>query len=241
MALLDEVNEAVDQIIAARWETRDGQIVPESEDVRFLGDAVKLEATFLYADLGKSSTLATAVKKHLASEIFQAYLNTASRVIRAKDGAIRSFDGDRVLAVFIGDSKNTRATDCGLKLNYVVQKVLQPKFANAYEAIKNGSYSFLHGVGIDAGEVWAIRGGVRNNSDLLFVGTPANIAAKLSAIREGDGVNYCFITDRVFNGMNDSSKYAQSGDRKGEIMWAQRTWSGLPGQQLYRSSWYRPI
>lgn len=240
MSLSSDISDSVDAIIAGRWNTRDGRVVPESDDISFLADAVALDATFLYADLAASTTLARDLKRHLAAEVFQAYLSSASRVIRAKGGEIRSFDGDRVLAVFIGSYKNSSAVDCALKISYVVNKVLQPKFSDAYEAIGGGTYTFRHGVGVDTGKVWAVRGGVRNNSDLVFVGPSASIAAKLSGLRENDA-SHIYITSRVFESMDDKAKYAQAGDRKGELMWESRNWTGLPNETIYRSSWYRPI
>jgi hypothetical protein len=42
----------------AVWETRDGQVVPNSEDLKLGNDRVELEAVLLDADLADSTMLA---------------------------------------------------------------------------------------------------------------------------------------------------------------------------------------
>ena len=67
-----------------------------NDSIKFIHDAVKIDGTFLYADLADSTALAQR-DKFLAGEVFQAFLNTVSRVMLSESGEIRSFDGDRVM------------------------------------------------------------------------------------------------------------------------------------------------
>jgi class 3 adenylate cyclase len=46
-------------------------------------------------------------KDWFAAEIYKSYLISACRIIRDNGGEITAFDGDRVMAVFIGNMKNT--------------------------------------------------------------------------------------------------------------------------------------
>ena len=91
MYLGDGLTTDVAGIFSASWTKRNGQVVPETTDVGLGDDAVLLNGTVLYADLAK---------------IYKSYLHCASRVIKANGGVITAFDGDRVMAVFIGDGKN---------------------------------------------------------------------------------------------------------------------------------------
>jgi class 3 adenylate cyclase len=229
MALKDELIKNVDEIIAARWQERDGRVVPESKDVAFLGSAVKLEATFLYADLADSTSLARQVRQ-IAAEVFQCFLSTASRIIKAEGGEIRSFDGDRVMAVFMGNHKNTVAARCALKINWAFSKIVKPKILDAYGP-KLSNYTLSYGSGLDVGEVWAIRGGVRNDSDLVWVGRAPNLGAKLSGIRDGYATH---ITKAVYDALNDSSKLG--GDPR-RSMWEQTRWSDQDNMIIFRSDW----
>jgi len=53
----------------------------------------------------------------IAAKVIRAYLDATCRVIRAEGGEIRSFDGDRVMTVFIGPPENTTAAGTGLKIH----------------------------------------------------------------------------------------------------------------------------
>jgi starch phosphorylase len=124
----DELTKAVDSIIKGGWDLRAGQVIPETDAIALGNSGVTLEATVLYADLADSTELAL-FDQEIAAEVYKAYLLGTSRLIKAAGGEIRSFDGDRVMGVFIGNSKNTSAAKAALKINYFFTTVLQPASA----------------------------------------------------------------------------------------------------------------
>ena len=99
MSLANELNAEVKRIFGEAWTTRDGKVVPESEDLTLSNDAIKLDGTVLYADLSASTTLVDGHKAHFAAEIYRTHLYCAARIIRAEGGAITAYDGDRIMAV----------------------------------------------------------------------------------------------------------------------------------------------
>src|SRR5229473_7156019 len=117
MALIDDLKSETNQIVKSAWTRRDGNIIPETKDIKLGNECVDLEATFLYADLADSTELAIQ-SQDIAAEVAKAYLMGTTRIIRALGGEIRSFDGDRVMGVFYGGSKNTNAAGLGLNINY---------------------------------------------------------------------------------------------------------------------------
>lgn len=234
MALSDDLLNDVQSIIDKPWNTRKGQKVPSSSDVALAGGAVELDASFLYADLANSSKMAKELDRRVAAKIMKAFLATTARLVRHHGGTIVSFDGDRILGVFIGDSKNSTAAKCALQINYTVKDIIKPKFESKYDSVKNASFSIRHGTGIDTGTVLAVRAGARGDNDLIWIGRAPNLAAKLSDLRESP--NYTFITATVYNALNDSSKYGGKDKRN---MWEQRTWKFLGDNiTIYRSSWH---
>jgi len=163
--------------------------------------------------------------------VFKAFLAASTRIIRAQNGQIRSFDGDRVMGVFVGDYKNTFAAKAALRINWMFSFVLKQKFEAKYEAIRDGTYKLGYCTGIDTGEVVAVRGGIRDNNDLIWVGRAPNVAAKLCGLRES---NYCsYMTGDVYDMINDEAKLYQ-----GQNMWEERTWSRGPVARVFRSSWW---
>ncbi len=132
-----ELADAVNAIIKEGWDLRDGQVVPETDDITLGNSGVKLDATVLYADLADSTELAI-FDREIAAEVYKAYLVGTSRLIKAGGGEIRSFDGDRVMGVFIGNFKNTSAAKTALRINYFFTQVLQPAFQEFYKSLQTG-------------------------------------------------------------------------------------------------------
>ncbi len=79
--------------------------VPETEDIKLGNEGVRLDGTVLYADLQDSTGLVDAYKTEFAAEVYKSYLLTACKIIRDEGGVITAFDGDRVMALYIGKKK----------------------------------------------------------------------------------------------------------------------------------------
>lgn len=204
MALLDTVNDEVESILSISWDERSGNVIPETTDVALKNGAVKIEATFLYADLAGSSALGEKCPWATTARIIRAYLDTSVRIIKHHGGEIRSFDGDRVMGIFMGDAPNTSAANCARKIDWVVTNVINPKAREKFQSIRNNDIKIKHCVGIDTSEVRAVRAGIRNNNDLIWIGKAAGFAAKLSDIR--DYPYEVYISKESYNKLANSAK-----------------------------------
>ncbi|WP_106180832.1 adenylate/guanylate cyclase domain-containing protein [Prauserella shujinwangii] len=232
MSLSDEIDSAVQNVVNADWNRREGRTVPDTSDVALSNGAVVLDAVYLYADLADSTRLARDFDRRVAAKVIRSFLDASCRVIKARGGTIVSFDGDRVMGIFVGDSKNTAAAKCGLQINAAVLNVIKPKVEAKYSSIRNSNFRISQCVGIASGETLIVRGGVRGSNDLVSVGRAPNVAAKLSDIRNGAYRTY--ITSQVYHSMHDSSKH--SGD--GRDMWTQESREvGGETMTVYGSSW----
>ena len=225
MGLGDDLNAEVLKILQEEWSEREGRVVPESGGLRLGNDAVTLEGTVLYADLDDSTKLVDTAEPWLAAEVYKAYLVCAARIIRSEGGVITSYDGDRIMAVFIGDPKNTDAARTALKINFAVLKIVNPAILSQYP---NAGYSVKHVVGIDTSHLFVARTGIRGANDLVWVGRAANYAAKLSA-RSGPATQ---ITTEVYDRLNDSSKFGGNGQN----MWTPTTAPEIGHKKIYTSS-----
>ena len=226
MALVDDLNSQVVQIFREQWTTRSGRVVPEPDDLALRNDAVVLDGTVLYADLDESTDLVNKKKPEFAAEIYKAFLGCAARIIRAEGGEITGYDGDRIMAVFIGGRKNSKAARAGLKINYAVLKIINPALDRQYP---NNRYTVKHQVGIDTSQLLAARTGIRGANDLVWVGRAANYAAKLSE-RSGPATQ---ITAAVYNRLNRDSKFSSNGRN----MWTRQTAAEIGGATIYTSTW----
>lgn len=235
MALKDDLTSSVQGILGKSFKERDGQKIPTSDDVSLTDGAVKLDAAFIYADLAGSGLIAKQCPWDTTAKIIRAYLDCATRIIRARGGEIRSFDGDRVMGVFIGDAKRSSAVKAALQIQWATRHLIEPEAIERFTSVKNNNVKIRQACGVDVGISRAVRAGIRNNNDLIWIGRAPSFAAKLSDARE---YPYCtFISEDVYKRLNDESKYS-----KGVDMWEQRTmtFAGV-SETCYRSSyWWTP-
>ncbi len=234
MAFIDDLKSETDAIVKGAWKRRDGKVVPEMDVIALGNEGVNLEATFLYADLADSTELAL-LDHEIAAEVVKAYLMGTTRIIRALGGEIRSFDGDRVMGVFIEGAKNSAAAEAALKINHFFTEILVPAFTGFYPDRKP---LLSQGVGVDTSKVMVVRSGIRNNNDLVWIGRAPNIAAKLSAIRDPGYTSY--ISESVFNVIVDHSKISTLPPTPRKVMWEAKTWEqGKPYGvgSVYVSNW----
>jgi class 3 adenylate cyclase len=184
--------------------------VPATNDVKLSDGAVKLDAVLLYADLYHSTELTRTFQRSMAAKVVRAYLSSMATLINKSGGEIRSFDGDRVMGVFVGSNKNTAAAKCALQMNYVVTRILRPRAEEKFPSLIEKGFAVQHCVGIASSEVLVVRGGVRGSNDLVFIGSAPNIAAKLSEMRNPPWHTY--ITHQVYGRLSESSKYSDGKD-----------------------------
>ncbi len=227
MGLADDLESEVAAILRTKWDEREGRVVPDTNDVKLGNDAVTLDGTVLYADLADSTDLVIGYKPWFAAEIYKCYLHCASKIIRDEGGVVTAFDGDRVMAVFLGDFKNTSAARCALKINYAAANIVTPAIEKEYP---KSPYKVHQSVGVDTSKLFVARTGIRGSNDLVWVGRAANYAAKLCSLREG--LYASWITDAVYSIMDDNAKYSD-----GKSMWEQRTWTAR-NTTVYRSNWW---
>lgn len=231
MTLKSDLEGWCNEVFRSAWQKREGQRVPDDDSKLSLkNEAIEIQGTVLYADMAASTDMVDKKTAEFSAEIYKTFLYCAAKIIRAEGGAITAYDGDRIMAVFIGDSKNTNAVRAGLKINWAVLHVVQPQMKAIY---KESSFTLTHATGIDTSRLLIAKTGVRGANDLVWVGRAANHAAKLSSLSAG----YTYISKDVYDVMNKSVKLSSDG----KPMWEARTWTAMRSMSIYRSNWWWSI
>ena len=135
------------------------------------------------------------------------------------------------MAVFTGDSKNTSAVRCALKINYAVCEIIRPALKAQYS---NKNFTLKHVIGIDTSQLRTARIGVRGDNDLVWIGRAANYAAKLTAISEVNKSTW--ITKAVYDRLRDEVKISN-----GSPMWEARIWTSMNNMPIYCSTYWWKI
>jgi adenylate cyclase len=232
MTLKEDLVAARDDIVSSNFAVRSGAVVPRTEDVGY-NEAVKLAATYLYADMVDSSGLVAASPRETVGKVLRLYLDLTVRIIRARGGHIRSFDGDRVMGIFIGTDRHDAAAKAALQIRWACDELIQPKIHDKYKSVRESGWTLKPGCGIASGEAFLIRGGVRKtSSDLVSVGVAPNLAAKLSDIR--DAPYAIRIGAATYKSLSDKARLSNGTD-----MWQGTYQLSMGGSKYsyYRSSY----
>ena len=226
MGLKDELVIEIDTIFAEKWDVRQGYVVPTETSIKLSNDAVKVDGVVLYADIADSTKMVQLRVDFAAAEIYKAFLRCSARIILAEGGTVTAYDGDRVMAVFVGAGKETTAVRTALKIKWAVQNIVNPRRNAVYTKTP---FEMHHVVGIDTSELFVARSGVRGSNDLVWVGRAANYAAKLASLSHSYST---YITQSVYSAM-DMSVTLDNQIR----MWTPRVWSEFDNSTVYASNY----
>lgn len=212
MEIGERIRTEIKRIFLDRWEKRQGRVVPDDSSITLGNQGIELKVAVLYADLANSTNIVKQFPSTIAAEIYKSFLRTSSLIIEEHGGEITAFDGDRIMAVFHGEFPNNTAIITALKINYAIKYIVEPELKSVYSSVAN--YNFEFGIGIDTGDILVTKTGVRGANDLLWLGNPSNIAAKLCSIR-GTG-KPIWISEQTYNNLFGKSKFAKTS----EDMWS---------------------
>lgn len=227
MALADDLKNEVVRTFATDWNEEIATVVPTAENLRLNSNHAKRldPATVLYADLDSSTSMVDTLAWQQSAEIYKGYLRCASMIIKQEGGTITAYDGDRVMAVFTGTSKNTTAVRTAMKINRAVIEIVRPAYKAQYP---DSDFEIKHSIGIDTSILRASRIGVRGDNDIVWVGRAANYAAKLTAL----SAKPIWITSTVYDAMDGRTKYV-SGTEASPNMWTPYTWNTFNDARIY--------
>lgn len=228
MTLLQDLQSEVATIFRDEWQSTGGRVVPVPSSVGLGNKAIEFdEAVVLYADLDGSTAMVDTKNWQFSAEIYKTYLHCAAKIIKAQGGDITAYDGDRIMALFIGQNKCTRAVRAALQINGAVVNVINPALRKQYTG---SDFVVRHTVGIDISPIRAARTGVRGDNDLVWVGRAANYAAKLTSLSCNTPI---WITAEVFETMLPEVKAYEGKD-----LWQARRWTSMNDHLVYCSSWW---
>jgi|ERR1035437_832841 class 3 adenylate cyclase len=222
MGLSDDLKGEVGQIFKEQWNATDGYVVPDPEDIGHGNEARKLVGAVLYSDLIDSTGMVNEYGEKFCAEVYKAFLRCASKIITKNKGDITAFDGDRIMAVFLGLSKEINAVNAAKQIEGAIIKIINPAIKFQYPKTLFVANQVC---GIDTSSLFVARTGYRTSNDLVWVGKAANFAAKLSQIREP--LKSTWITEEVFNYLNEQPSN-----------WVKATYHN---RTVYSSTYYRDL
>lgn len=225
MALLEELNEKIDAYVKQPYEIEETTIVPDTDNPKltFGNKGLTCEYAFLFMDIRKSSQLHEIYGFPKAAKIYQSFHDINVRVIEENSGSVRAFDGDRVMGVFVGKSKNSNAVKAAMQIQWAIRNILNPKLETKITC----------GGGIDCGKILVTKigkGRNKNNNDLVWIGKADNYASHLA----NEAKNTIIISTNSYNVLVADRKVSD-----GKNMWQSKVLTLKSGTNVncYESSY----
>lgn len=199
--------------------------VPAVQDLGLGKQGRLIETAILYADMRKSSDIAEDHRRQTAAKVYKTFLYSMARVARSVGGEIRSYDGDRIMVVF-PPARNkpkaacNKAVTTALRMAWCLQELVEPML-RGYDSVDCG-------IGIAYGKLLVVKagiGGPPHNNALVWVGRPANLAARLS--EEGIWPHHVWVDEETYNRLDDENKYVSH--EGGNASWLR--------QEIWQSNW----
>ena len=225
--LADEVRKYAKSTFLDSWEAPQSAKVPSEEDdpIGLGNKGVKLDAVVLYADMTDSTGLVASRGDQFAAEVYKTFVYAAAKAIRYEGGSVTAYDGDRVMGVFVGERKRNNAVDAAFRIDALIEDVLRPELHAVYSS---RGYDVHHKVGIDASPLLVANSGIRGNNSYTWVGTAANNAAKMAALKRA--YNYStYVTHSIYSQLLENNLTAASD---GASLWTDLGSSDL-GYRIY--------
>jgi class 3 adenylate cyclase len=208
MITRQDIIREVDSFFANEYEIIEGMVIPNVDDLRLGNHAKAIDAAMLFIDIRESTKIVDSLRRVTSARMYKSFLWGVAQIAKLNDGELRSFNGDGVLIVFMGNLKRTNASKASFQMSWFCQEILKPKMEEYFKKKQQiNDLDFNFGIGIDVGRVLVIRGGIRgdNNNDLVWVGNATNYAVKLSSRSTGD--YHIYISADVYKNMDKTTKF----------------------------------
>lgn len=230
-----EATEQVQSFFDEEYQVIAGQVIPSISDLPLDNTGKQIDLCMLFIDLRESTRIGKALKRETIAKMYKSFLWGISKIARENNGEPKSFNGDGVLIVFHGLSKEAHAVKAAMQMSYYITQILKPRIQNYIKnSIKLLDLDFSFGIGVDTGTILVVRGGIRGegNNDLVWAGNATNQAVKLSALSKGNIDNKkpnIFISEGVYAALPDSLKVSKkNGLIIGNKMWVKKQQGILP-------------
>lgn len=220
MATNQEALDQIKQYLNESYTRSTTYSVPKKNDLTFGNTVKKLEhAKIFYIDMRKSRKILTDASGFWSVKIHKAFLRAVIHCIEKRDGHLRSFNGDGILAFFIDDNVASRAVRAAMDVKGFVNEINDILITNDKNKID-------FGIGIAQGPVMIAKSGKggddQTKQDLIWIGIALYVAVELSEL--GKSPNNIWISHNVRSAIGKEDHLnVLKDDKTGESIWTKYT------------------
>lgn len=162
------------------------QLVDNPDALRIQGE--RKELTFLFTDVAGFTTMSEQLSSEQLSDILNAYLDGACKIILQYEGTIDKFIGDAIMAIFNAPiaqaDHHSRAIRCALELDAYAEDFRQKQN-------QAGIPMGITRIGLHTGSAVIGNFGSRSRMDFTALGDTVNTAARCEGVNKYFGTRIC--------------------------------------------------
>jgi adenylate cyclase len=196
-------------------ESVEGRVEPNIENMQ-LGEAKKFRLAVLHIDINDFKKITLQLNYNIEYLRFVSiFLTEMTHIVLELDGMIDRYVGDQVTALFGIDHDCTycgpeTALKCGLNMLTAIKYTLNKYLSSI------GFPTISCSLGIDFGDVWIAKVGLKGNNQFTLIGNTVNIAAQLLELAPPGKL---FIGQRLYDGIPANLKSFCDEEHANEWNW----------------------
>ncbi len=236
MATNQEILDKLDEYLNQSYVQEETRVVPKISDLTFGNTTKKMPfAVVLYVDMRKSRKLLSDATTFWSIKVHRAFLLALTYCVERRDGHMRSFNGDGIMAFFVGDNASSRAVRAAMDTKGFVLKLNEHLEDAGLNAID-------YGIGIGQGAIAVAKSGKagddQTKQDLIWVGLPVYVAVELSDF--GKSPNNLWISNNVRTSIGKENHLDIVYDKNGKSMWTKETkkLKSIGETEVRTTTWY---
>lgn len=209
--------------------------VPKKPNLTF-GNTVKelAHAKIFYIDMRKSRKILTDASDFWSVKIHKAFLRAVIHCIEKREGCLRGFNGDGILAFFIGNNAAARAVRAAMEIKGFVNEINKI-------LVENNKNEIDFGLGITQGDIMVAKSGKggddQTKQDLIWIGIALYVAVELSELVKSS--KNIWISNNVFNSVIKEGDTLNTLKNEGGWIWLYENITLNNGyQKVYHTTWY---
>lgn len=234
MGFSEDIKEMVNGFLTSTYDITDANVVPDKDSLTFGATAKTMNATSLFIDMRGSRQVLSNGTALQSCRVHKSFLHIASKCIRNRDGDLRSFNGDSVMAFFKGDDADKKAVKAAMNMKYLISEIMNPLLE------ENNLTKINYGIGIGRGDIHVIKSGVAGDAmhqDLIWIGWPVYHAFEYA--NKARAPKNIWISKNVFDQIkgDDTMRYSD-----GKTIWSYEDLKFSFGEaRVYQTSYHWSI
>ena len=178
MATNQETLNKIKEYLNQSYTKEETRVVPKRTALTF-GNTIKImpHTVVLYVDMRKSKKILSDATTFWSVKIHKSFLLALTHCVEKREGHMRSFNGDGIMAFFVGENAASRAVRAAMDTKGYILELNK-------ELKKSEKNTIDFGIGIGQGKIQVAKSGKAGDDltkqDLIWVGLPVYVAVELS-------------------------------------------------------------